>query len=150
MMAQAVAQGGALLRPYLVDRVTDENGQEIFDGSPMFLGQACEAETAHQLARMMVLTTTVGTARSSFRDREGRPMIPGVDVAGKTGTLHARSPFRAYDWFMGFAPADDPEIAVAGLVINEPQWRIKGHYVGRELFRRYFQLQRHRREETNE
>lgn len=150
MMAQAVAQEGAMLRPYLVDEVTDASGREIFDGSPLYLGQACSPETAHQLARMMVLTTTVGTARSSFRDREGRPMIPGIDAAGKTGTLHARSPFRAYDWFMGFAPADDPEIAVAGLVINDPQWRIKGHYVGRELFRRYFQLQRQRRERSGE
>lgn len=150
MMAQAVAQDGAMLRPYLVDSVTDASGREIFDGSPLYLGQACEPQTAHHLGRMMVLTTTVGTARSSFRDREGRPMIPGIDAAGKTGTLHGRSPFRAYDWFMGFAPADDPEIAVAGLVINDPEWRIKGHYVGRELFRRYFQLQRQRRERSGE
>ncbi len=149
MIAQAVAQGGARLRPYMIDGVTNEGGEVLHDGTPTFLGRACSAETAEHLARMMVTTTTVGTARSSFRDRQGRPVIPGVDVAGKTGTLHGRSPFRAYDWFMGFAPADAPEIAVAGLVINDPQWRIKGHYLGRELLRRYFQLQRERREEAS-
>lgn len=144
MMAQAVAQGGARLRPYLVDEVAGADGEMLFDGAPEYLGRACSAETARRLAEMMVVTTTVGTARSSFQDRQGRRVLPGIDVAGKTGTLHGRSPFRAYDWFMGFAPADDPEIAVAGLVINDPQWRIKGHYVGRELLRRYFQLQRQR------
>lgn len=143
MMAQAVAQGGAILQPHLIDEVR-RGDQVLLDVSPSYIGRACSPETARQLARMMVTTTTVGTARRSFRDRHGRVVIPGVDVAGKTGTLHGHSPFRAYDWFMGFAPADDPEIAVAGLVINDPQWRIKGHYVGRELLRRYFQLQRQR------
>jgi penicillin-binding protein A len=149
-MAQAVAQQGALLRPYLIDEVRDAEGESVFDARPEFLGRACSAETAAHLARMMVVTTTTGTARSSFRDRQGRAVIPGVDVAGKTGTLHGRSPFRAYDWFMGFAPAEAPEIAVAGLVINDPEWRIKGHYVGRELLRRYFQLQRQRRADATE
>lgn len=144
MLAQAVAQGGALLRPYMVDEVRGPDGELLHDGRPEFLDRACSPETARALARMMVLTTSVGTARSSFRDRQGRQVIPGVEVAGKTGTLHRRSPFRAYDWFIGFAPADDPEIAVAGLVINDPEWRIKGHYVGRELLRHYFLLQRRR------
>jgi cell division protein FtsI/penicillin-binding protein 2 len=143
MMAQAVAQGGALLRPYLVDEVR-EGDQVVYDGQPEFIGRACSPETALALARMMVVTTSIGTARSSFRDRDGHPVIRGVDVAGKTGTLHRQSPFRAYDWFIGFAPADNPEIAVAGLVINDPEWRIKGHYVGRELLRQYFLLQRQR------
>jgi cell division protein FtsI/penicillin-binding protein 2 len=144
VMAQAVAQDGAMLRPYLVDEVRDASGDVVYDGQPQFLWRACSAETARALARMMVVTTSVGTARSSFRDRDGRPVIRGIDVSGKTGTLHGRSPFRAYDWFMGFAPATNPEIAVAGLVINDPEWRIKGHYVGRELLRRYFQLHPHR------
>ncbi len=133
-----------MLRPYLIDEVRGRDDNVIYDGQPRFIGRACSPETARAVAQMMVLTTSVGTARSSFRDREGRPVVPGVDVAGKTGTLHGRSPFRAYDWFVGFAPAEEAEIAVAGLVINDPEWRIKGHYVGRELIRRYFQLQRRR------
>ena len=144
VMVQAVAQDGAMLRPYLIDEVRGRDDNVIYDGQPRFIGRACSPETARAVAQMMVLTTSVGTARSSFRDREGRPVVPGVDVAGKTGTLHGRSPFRAYDWFVGFAPAEEAEIAVAGLVINDPEWRIKGHYVGRELIRRYFQLQRRR------
>jgi cell division protein FtsI/penicillin-binding protein 2 len=142
VMAQAVAQEGAMLRPYIIDEVIDSSGQVLHDGSPRFLGHVCSADAARRLGQMMVVTTTVGTARSSFRDESGRPVIPGIDVAGKTGTLHGQSPFRAYDWFMGFAPADAPEIAVAGLVINDPHWRIKGHYIGRELLREYFRLQR--------
>jgi len=144
VMVQAIAQDGAMLRPYLVDEVRRGEDRVLYDGQPRFIGRACSEETARAVARMMVLTTSVGTARSSFHDRQGREVLPGIDVAGKTGTLHGRSPFRAYDWFVGFAPAEEAEIAVAGLVINDPEWRIKGHYVGRELLRRYFQLQRRR------
>jgi cell division protein FtsI/penicillin-binding protein 2 len=144
MMAQALAQEGALLRPYVVDEVRDPGGQVLHNGHPQLLGRVCRPETAHQLAAMMVTTTRIGTARSSFRDRQGRFILGEIDVAGKTGTLHGRRPFRAYDWFVGFAPADAPEVAVAGLVVNDPQWRIKGHYVGRELIRYYFRLQRQR------
>lgn len=142
MIAQAIAQDGALLRPYLVDEVRDGSGEVIYDGQPVFLERVCAPETAGELADMMVVTTTSGTARSSFLAASGEPVIPGVEVAGKTGTLHGRNPFRAYDWFLGFAPADDPEIAVAGLVVNDPQWRIKGHYVAREILRQYFLRER--------
>jgi cell division protein FtsI/penicillin-binding protein 2 len=142
VMAQVVAQDGALLRPYLIDEVRDGEGEIIYDASPEYLQRACSPETAEQLTEMMVTTTTLGTARSSFFDRQGRQIIQDVDVAGKTGTLHGHNPFRAFDWFMGFAPADDPEIAVAGLVINDPRWRIKGHFVARELLRQYFRQQR--------
>jgi cell division protein FtsI/penicillin-binding protein 2 len=138
LMAQAVAQDGAMLQPYLVDTVRDAAGRVVYDAGPVFIDQACRPETARELARMMVSTTTAGTARTSFHRTDGEPVIADVEVAGKTGTLHGQNPYRAYDWFMGFAPAADPEIAVAALVVNDPLWRIKGHFVAREILREYF------------
>jgi len=61
-----------------------------------------------------------------------------MQVAGKTGSLFGRKPFRDYTWFVGFAPADAPEVAVAVLVENGYHWRIKAPYVGREAMREFF------------
>ena len=60
-------------------------------------------------------------------------------MAGKTGSLstHTRGPFKDYSWFVGFAPADDPQIAVAAVVVNGLKWTIHAPYVAREAFRSY-------------
>jgi cell division protein FtsI/penicillin-binding protein 2 len=51
--------------------------------------------------------------------------------------LSKERPYRGYTWWIGFAPANAPKIAVAALVVNSPKWRIKAGYVGREALRHY-------------
>ena len=83
---------------------------------------------------MMELTTRIGTAKGTFRNKRGQRLLP-VEVAGKTGTLSAntdRGPI-GYSWFIGYAPADHPRIAFAVLLGNGPSWRIKATYVGRHI-----------------
>ena len=63
--------------------------------------------------------------------------MPGIAVAGKTGSLSANNPYRAYSWWVGYAPADNPRIALAALVVNRELWRIKSSYVARELLHEY-------------
>jgi cell division protein FtsI/penicillin-binding protein 2 len=86
---------------------------------------------------MMERTVTDGTARRSFHDARGNAFLPGIRVAGKTGTLSGSDPYRGYTWWVGFAPADRPTIAVAALVVNTPRWRIKASYLARETLRYY-------------
>jgi cell division protein FtsI/penicillin-binding protein 2 len=86
---------------------------------------------------MMTKTVTKGTAKKAFYDPKGRSFLPGISVAGKTGTLSRHNPHRTYNWWVGYAPVDDPKIAVAALVVNEPQGRIKASYVAREALRNY-------------
>ncbi|MBU8900617.1 penicillin-binding protein [Corallococcus sp. M34] len=87
--------------------------------------------TARALTAMLEETVTHGTARHIFRERGFR-----VDGAvGKTGTLADREPFHDYSWFVGFAPKEHPRVAVAALVVNDPKWRIRGSYLGREALR---------------
>ena len=76
-------------------------------------------------------------------DQRGNAFLPGIQAAGKTGTLAGDDPYRGYTWFVGFAPADAPTIAVAALVVNEPRWRIKGAYAAREAMR-YWLVERPR------
>ncbi|NBD13513.1 penicillin-binding transpeptidase domain-containing protein [Corallococcus silvisoli] len=87
--------------------------------------------TAHALTKMLEETVTHGTARHIFRERGFQ--VP--NAVGKTGTLADREPFRDYSWFVGFAPKDHPRVAVAALIVNDPKWRIRGSYLGREALR---------------
>ena len=56
-----------------------------------------------------------------------RPSLEGVAVAAKTGTLIGDKPTRMYSWFVGFAPAEAPEVAIAVLLANDVTWRMKGN-----------------------
>lgn len=138
MIAQSLAQRGAMLRPYLVDRVENETGV-IYESKPQYMSHTVSEQTAASLAQAMAYTTTRGTARHSFFDSRGVPSLPGITVAGKTGTLMGQKPYRAYTWFVGLAPLEKPEVAFAVLVVNDPSWRIKASGVAVQLLRSYFQ-----------
>ncbi|MBW2278503.1 MAG: penicillin-binding protein [Deltaproteobacteria bacterium] len=142
VIAQAVAQDGAMLRPYIVDNITNAEGAVIYESAPEFLGRAVTPETADQLLLAMRHTVTRGTARKAFHDSKGAPLLPGIAVAGKTGTLTGKKPYRAYSWFVAIAPADDPEVAMAVLVVNKPQWRIKSTGMAELLLGEFFRLKK--------
>jgi penicillin-binding protein A len=142
VIAQSLAQDGAMLRPYVVDRVAGAGGETLYRAKPRYLGQTVSRETAALMTKAMIYTTRRGTARKSFRDPQGRPYVPEVDVSGKTGTLTGQRPYRAYTWFVGLAPAEEPEVAIAVLVVNEPKWRIKAPQMAALLLKEYFQAKR--------
>jgi cell division protein FtsI/penicillin-binding protein 2 len=87
---------------------------------------------------MMANTVTAGSAWKSFHDKGGTAYLANVAVAGKTGTLTEHSDDRHYTWFIGFAPIDDPEVAVSVLVVNTPMWQIKAADLARDVLRGYF------------
>ncbi|QSQ27026.1 penicillin-binding protein [Pyxidicoccus parkwayensis] len=124
LMASVAANNGRWVDPVLVE---PEAGPLLPpEGEPVIT-----PEEAKDLTAMMEETVTHGTARGVFRERAFR-----VDGAvGKTGTLADRNPFRDYSWFVGFAPKDNPRIAVAAVIVNDPKWRIRGAWLGREALR---------------
>ena len=131
LIAGAVGNGGLAYEPSLIESVGDEKIAPT--GSMRLL----KTETAGTLRDMMKLTVSEGTASSSFRERR-KNILGDITVAGKTGSLsnHER-PFKDYSWFVGFAPADDPEIAVAAVVVNGLKWRIHAPFVAREALKAY-------------
>jgi cell division protein FtsI/penicillin-binding protein 2 len=144
LIAATVANDGRMPRATLVDQVIDARGRVSYRAEAEVFREVIPRATARTLNRLMRNTVSRGTARRYFFDRRGNAFLPGIEAAGKTGTLAGSDPYRGYTWFVGFAPADEPEIAVAALVVNEPRWRIKGAYAAREALR-YWLVERPRR-----
>jgi penicillin-binding protein A len=114
-VAAAVANGGKLMKPQIWSRVVDPDGRVSDRLDPSEYSQPIGAETAAELTTAMEGVVREGTGTNAA--------ISGVAVAGKTGT--AETPFNEscggggdenQAWFIGFAPADDPEIAIAATV----------------------------------
>ncbi len=139
VLASIFARGGVYQPPHIIAQVIGPDGSDLSPArdKPQ---RVLARDVALAVGEMMVGTTTSGTARKSFRDPQGNDYIPGVTVAAKTGSLTGkRAPALNYNWFIGYAPADAPEIAFAVLLANEPKWRIKAHYAGRRLVQIYLE-----------
>jgi peptidoglycan glycosyltransferase len=104
MIAAAVANDGLATRPFAVRRIFDADGVTVEEAETQELGRAMSLETSQTLTQMMERVVTEGTGREAA--------VPGVRVAGKTGTAEGSGDF-SNPWFIGFAPVDNPTIAIA-------------------------------------
>jgi peptidoglycan glycosyltransferase len=142
LLAAAIGNGGEMPAPRIVERAFGSEGQPIY--LPVAPGHTVLAPAAaREVGRMMEMTTRMGTAKGTFNDRKGRPLLP-VSVAGKTGTLSAETDkgYLGYSWFVGYAPAEHPQIAFGVALGNRANWRIKATYVARRLVTEYLALSR--------
>jgi len=114
-VAAAVANGGDLMKPQIWSRVVDPDGRVTERLDPSRYSEPIDEQTAEELTTAMEGVVREGTGTNAA--------IPGVAVAGKTGT--AETPFNEscgggseenQAWFIGFAPADDPQVAIAATV----------------------------------
>jgi peptidoglycan glycosyltransferase len=119
MVAAAVANDGKLMKPQIWSRVVDPDGRVTEKLDPSEYSEAISAETAADLTTAMEGVVNEGTGTNAA--------ILGIAVAGKTGT--AETPFNEscgggeeenQAWFIGFAPADDPQVAIAASVECTP------------------------------
>ena len=104
MIAAAVANDGVTVSPFAVRRVFDADGNTVSETDVLELGRAMSSDTATTLTQMMERVVTEGTGRQAA--------VPGVRVAGKTGTATGEDGF-SNPWFIGFAPVENPTIALA-------------------------------------
>jgi Cell division protein FtsI/penicillin-binding protein 2 len=108
MIAAAVANDGVLMRPYLIKELQAPDLSTLDTTEPEEIGRAMPAEVADTLTDMMANVVNNGTGRAA--------RIDGVQVAGKTGTAENVQGAQPHAWFVGFAPADHPTVAVAVLL----------------------------------
>ena len=111
MAAGAVANRGVVMKPQLVERVVAPDGQTVMRLKPDALNRAMSERTALQITPMMEAVVAAGTAPNA--------QLPGVRVAGKTGTAETGVAGRNTTWFIAFAPADAPKVAIAVVVENQ-------------------------------
>ncbi len=111
MVAAAIGNGGVVTQPYVVDRILKPGGGVLETTKPKTLGRAISPQTASELTAMMESVVTGGTGTAA--------QIPGVRVAGKTGTAETGVAGVNTAWFVCFAPADAPRYAVAVVLENQ-------------------------------
>lgn len=134
---------GTSIEPWWVDRVIDAEGNELARPSSTPARRVISPARAAELRRMMVRTTTRGTARSAFRDRRGRPRLGSIQVAGKTGNLTGSDPKGRYEWFIGAAPSQNPSIAIAVVQVHGHLWWKKSSEIAADVLAQIFCDERH-------
>ncbi len=108
-----IANGGYLMRPYLVKQLTGEDGEILEETKPKAVRQVVSEETAKTLCQLLENVVTDGTGKNAF--------IEGFHIAGKTATSEKqpRGSGKYIASFVGFAPANDPQIACL-IILDEP------------------------------
>lgn len=138
MMMGAIANKGLMFQPQLAGEIIGNSGKVLFKGLPNPVRRLTTEEATVQLSKMMSKTVSEGTSRKVFRDRRGRQKLASVDIAAKTGSINGTDPPGHYSWFAAYAPINDPQIALAALVVNGQKWRIKASLLGEQALEAFF------------
>ncbi len=132
MIAAAIANDGVMMKPYFVDRITDAHGFTVKKYRPKKYREPISQEEAERLTEWMMLCVEEGTgSRAASED---------YTVAGKTGTAEWDVKKEAHSWFVGFAPAEEPEIAVSVIVEEGGAGSTKAAAIADKLFRTWYSL----------
>lgn len=130
----SIANGGNLMKPYLVDQILDDSGAVVQKFEPQLVRRVVTQETAQKVAKMMETVTVEGGTGT-------KAALDGFRVAGKTGTAQkvdpvtrAYSPTKRIGSFVGFVPAEKPKLTIA-VIIDEPQGVKYGGVVAAPAFR---------------
>jgi peptidoglycan glycosyltransferase len=117
LVAAAVGNGGRLMRPHIMDEIIGEDGTRKDSFGSQEQSRVMSDKAASQLTAMMTHVVESGTGTAA--------RLEGIDVAGKTGTAEAPGGF-IDAWFIAFAPADDPKVAIAVVVEKAQQSQTGG------------------------
>ena len=112
-VAAAIANGGKLMKPHMTDRIVDTDGRTVDTIKPEVQSTVMKPSTASEVTAMMERVVQSGTGTQA--------QIPGVRVAGKTGTAETQIGRTINNvWFIAFAPADHPTVAIAVTMQGQP------------------------------
>ena len=124
-LASAIANHGTLMRPYLVSEIRSSSGKITHKNLPEEGNQVFSSTVAESVAKMMEKVVREGTGKNA--------QIPSWEIAGKTGT--AENPHgKPHAWFIGFAPSQNPQLAIAVVVENGGTGGTVAAPIAREIF----------------
>jgi cell division protein FtsI (penicillin-binding protein 3) len=127
-----IANGGQLMKPYIIDEIRDKQGEVIKKTSPQLVRKVISLDTAALMTKMLTGVVEEGTGKMA--------QIPGITSAGKTGTAQKLDANGAYSHnkftgsFVGFAPAEDPLVVIV-VSLDEPHPQYYGGVVAAPVFR---------------
>lgn len=130
LIVSAIANGGTLMRPYLVDHVENVGGQTVKKFLPSSYGTIMPASEAQILSDLLHQVVEIGTG-SAMRGA-------AYSVAGKTGSAEFETGKETHAWFVGYAPADDPQIAISVIVEEAGSGGRIAAPIARAVFDAYF------------
>ena len=111
MIASTIANDGVMMQPHIVKKIDSSDGKNVMRNTPAVLSEVTSKENADQITKYMVNVVNNGTGTEAY--------VSGVKVAGKTGTAQLDLKEGTNNaWFVGFAPADDPQIAISVVIPN--------------------------------
>lgn len=130
LITSAIANHGTLMRPYLVDAITNYSGEIVENTEPEEYKKLMNEEEAEQLKSYMQEVVNYGTASVLSGQ--------GYTVAGKTGTAEYSSDIeKNHSWFVGFTNVDNPELAIC-VLIESSDGQVKAVNVAKEIFDSYY------------
>ncbi len=136
LLATAVAGDGTMPTPQLVRALVAPDGRRVEAPHRPAFAEAMPAKVASSLRVMMEKTVRTGTAQRAFK--KWPESLKNIKVGGKTGTLAVKEPYVFYTWFVGYAPVNDPEIAIAVMVGNGKLWWKRAPDVAVDVLESYF------------
>lgn len=137
LIASAVVNDGVMMEPYLVDNLTDLDGNVIYQAEARQEAKIMAPASAAELRELMRETVRSGTSRKSFRTVMRKRSFEDVEMGGKTGSLTGLNPKGKCDWFVGYARFGKHRIAVAALTVNEKKWRVKSSHLASDFLADY-------------
>ncbi|MGD8366744.1 MAG: penicillin-binding transpeptidase domain-containing protein [Desulfobacterales bacterium] len=141
MIASVALNGGRMVAPTIVEKVTDPQGRVVYQGRPGAVREVISAGACRQLADLMEATVSSGTSRSAFRGLHRDWVLSKLTIGGKSGSINSRDNKARFDWFVGFAreTSGEAKVAVSAVVAHEKYIGRRAAEYARLAIRRYFQ-----------
>ena len=130
MIASSVANNGVMMKPYIIDRIDDAQKRTVVQYSPSKIGTVMSSEEAEYLTECMREVVMSGTGNSM--------RYSSFEPAGKTGSAQYDDSDNYHSWFVGFAPFDNPQIAVCVILEGGYSGIPSAQFVAKSVFECYF------------
>jgi len=140
MIISAILNQGRMVTPTLVESIEDQNGHLLYQSSASWSNQVMNPKATAVLKEIMEATVQSGTARSYFSGWQRDPVLSGLHIGGKTGSISTRSRDARIDWFAGFASKKDGsgQVVVAAVVAHEEYIGVRAGAYARMAITHFF------------
>lgn len=155
LIASTVLNQGRLQEPTIIETITDDTGNMIYNGQAAMITQAMTIRSSEILYQLMNRTVKAGTCRKAFRGSRKDRVLSKLNIGGKTGSIDNRSHDARIDWFVGFAEEKKgtEKLVVSVVVAHEKYIRTRAaewaKYAFKQYFNDYFTEERHNRTQVN-